>query len=305
VNDLLTIPLLAEETELAMLKMEPWRLQLLLARPEVHRSQVELFRDASGMTLAGLSLDQQLEILRYKFASYYRPIEDREIENAIRSAMNTGGGVQKEKLPKVNKELRQAALESSPYKTLADLKSASKVETPELLSSGAVLDRLFSADQLVCMAADKTSAQTKLRDHFSGREESLPFVVPNAMSAEWGLSTSGRKSSRCNNNVGPITRTVVEFDSGTLDEQASLIGAIGACGVPLEMVLWSGGKSLHAWFDLSNLADEERQKFLRYAAALGADKATFVPCQLCRTPNAIRKENGNRQEVLLLNVEIL
>ncbi len=305
-NYLLTIPPLAEETELAMLKMEPWRLQLLLARPEVHRSQVELFRDASGMTLAGLSLDQQLEILRHRFAFYYRPIEDREIENAIRSAMSNGTSAgEKEKLPKVNEDLRQAALESSPYKTLSDLKLASKVKTPELLSSSAVLDRLFSADQLVCMASDKATAQTGPRNYFRGREESLPFIVPNAMSAAWGLNTSGRRSSRCNDNVGPITRTVVEFDSGTLDEQASLIGAIAACGVALDMVLWSGGKSLHAWFDLANLADEERQKFFRYAAALGADKATFVPCQLCRTPSAIRKENGNKQEVLLLNVESL
>jgi hypothetical protein len=304
VNNLHTIPPLAEETELAMLKMEPWRLQLLLARPKVHRSQVEMFRDASGMTLAGLTSDQQLEILRYKFASYYRPIEDREIENAIRGAMNNGVvGVQKEKMPKVNEELRQAALETSAFKMLSDLKLASKTKNPELLSSGAILSRLFSADQLVCMASDKATAHTGPRNYFSGREERLPFIVPNAMAAEFGLTTSGRTSRRCNDNVGPITRTVVEFDTGTLDEQAALIGAIAACGVALDMVLWSGGKSLHAWFDLANLADEERQKFFRYAAALGADKATFVPCQLCRTPNATRTENGNKQEVLLLNVE--
>jgi hypothetical protein len=263
-----------------------------------------MFRDAISMSQVGLTHEQQFEILRIKFDRYYRLVEDREIENAIRNAMSYNEGKQEtqNRLPKANEELRQTAFKNSPFHNVAALKKASKVMAPELLSSGAVLDRFFRSDELVCMARSKNMAETMRRENFRGGEEQFPYIVPNAMVSVWGLNSLGIRSKRCNNNVGPVTRVVIEFDSGTLDEQAALIGAISKCGVPLSMVLWSGGKSLHSWFDMTSMNKDERQKLFRYAAALGADRATFIPCQLCRTPNAIRPENGNRQEVYLLNV---
>lgn len=286
-------------------EMADWRLRLLNSSPVLHQSPKELFRDAMGMTEAGLTFDEQYEVLERRFEGYYRKIEDREIENAIRSAMGTISGNKKTRItyPEVNSELRQKAIETSEFSNVEDLRKASLVKHPELMSSAAVLDRFFGHEELICMAESKQVARTETRSVFQGREEDHPFIVPNAMSATWALNSLGRPSARCNNNVGPINRVVVEFDSGTLDEQAALIGHLMQHGADVQMVLFSGGKSLHSWVDLSALDEGQRETLYRYVTAIGADKSMFIPCQLCRMPNATRKENGAKQEVIMLNIE--
>jgi hypothetical protein len=295
---------LDDAIERKLQEMPDWRLRLLYSPPVIHQSSKELFRDAMGMTEAGFTFDEQCEVLGRRFQGYYRRIEDREIENAIQSAMGMTSGERKAgpKYPQVNSELRQEALETSEFRSVEDLRKASLIQHPDQLRSAAVLDYFFSPEELVCMAESKQMARTEKRSEFLGIEEDNPFIVPNAMSAKWALNSQGRPSVRCNNNVGPIVRVVIEFDTGPLDEQAALIGHLMQHGVRVQMVLWSGGKSLHTWVDIAMLSQQEREDLYRYAAALGADRATFVPCQLCRTPNATRKENGAKQEVLMLNV---
>ena len=293
---------LDDSIELNLSKMPVWRQELLYSPPVRNASQTELYRDAAGMTEVGMSFEEQRTVLLLRFEDYYREIETREVENAIRSASGSGNSPDRsERLPLLNERIRQDALKDTPFPTVAAMKLASRVKTPWGLTSENVLDRFFFPDELICMAETKKTARTLQRHRYRGREERLPFVVPNVMTAQWGENAVGRRSSRCNSIVGPLRHLVIEFDTGTLDEQAALIGNIAQHGVPLMMVLWSGGKSLHSWFDITKLAEEERYKLQRYAVAIGADRATFVPCQLCRTPNAIRTENGNKQAVWLLN----
>jgi hypothetical protein len=99
-------------------------------------------------------------------------------------------------------------------------------------------------------------------------------------------------------NTGPLTYQVVEFDRGTLDEQAKIHLHL-LHFAKLRLVVFSGNKSLHGWYDVRSMGPEEITRFRRYVAALGADKATFTPCQLVRTPNA-RRDNGAIQTVLFL-----
>jgi hypothetical protein len=294
---------LSDEIEIKLCKMPAWRVALIFSPPSLHASHSELYRDAVGMIEAGLTAEEQFQVLTLRFSGYYRKIEDREIEDAIRSASGETQGIRakRERLPLINEKLRKGALENTDFCNLESLKKASTESCPWRLSSAEVLDRFFRPGELVCMAETKQTARTYPRVHFRGKETDFPFMVPNPMLAQWGTNSVGRKSSRCNSIVGPLRHLVVEFDTGTQDEQASLIGNITRHGVPLLMVLWSGGKSLHSWFDISQVSEMDREKLRRYAAAIGADRATFVPCQLCRTPNATRKENGNKQQVLLLN----
>lgn len=300
-----TIAELPEAIAQKLKLMPDWRQRLLHSAPVLHQSSKELFRDAVGMSEAGLTFDEQCAVLTLRFEGYYRRIEEREIENAVRSAMGMRNADAGKRLtyPDVNLELRQSAIADSQFSTVEDLKKASLVQTPGELRSSAILNRFFRPDELVCMASTKQASQTAIRSEFLGLERDLPFMVPNAMSALWALNSQNRPSVRCNNNVGPIRRVVVEFDSGSLDEQAALIGHLMKHGCVLDMVLFSGGKSLHSWINVETLGQADRDKLYRYAAALGADRAMFVPCQLCRTPNAIRKENGAKQEVLMLNLE--
>jgi hypothetical protein len=86
---------------------------------------------------------------------------------------------------------------------------------------------------------------------------------------------------------------VIEFDSGTLDEQACLhwylAEAAEAMGWPrLALVVNSGGKSLHGWYGLCG--EEEHSKvMMEYAVLLGADHSTWVRCQPVRLPAGLRR----------------
>jgi hypothetical protein len=67
--------------------------------------------------------------------------------------------------------------------------------------------------------------------------------------------------------------------------------------VPLVLVVWSGGKSLQGWFNITALEDDGARRFMDYACALNADHATWTTCQLIRMPEGIRPANKNRQSV--------
>tara|TARA_R100001163_G_scaffold62911_1_gene54174 strand:- start:3046 stop:3279 length:234 start_codon:yes stop_codon:yes gene_type:complete len=67
------------------------------------------------------------------------------------------------------------------------------------------------------------------------------------------------------------------------------------------MVVWSGSKSLHGWFNVHGRDETEIQRFYDLAKILGADMATRTPSQLARCPWGLR-DNGNVQEVIYLDI---
>jgi hypothetical protein len=69
---------------------------------------------------------------------------------------------------------------------------------------------------------------------------------------------------------------------------------------PLVCAVHSGNKSLHGWFFVQGQADEKVLRFFRYAAALGADSATWSRSQFVRVPDG-QRDNGGRQTVYYLN----
>ena len=62
------------------------------------------------------------------------------------------------------------------------------------------------------------------------------------------------------------------------------------------MVVHSGGKSLHGWFNVADRADEQIWPFMRYAYQLGADHVTWRRSQFVRIPGGTRQD-GKRQRV--------
>jgi len=123
------------------------------------------------------------------------------------------------------------------------------------------------------------------------------------MSATTGLTQDGRTSARCLGNTGPRKYLVVEQDTGTADEQAAVLLHL-AERAPLVLVVTSGNKSLHGWFGCQDASDANLRDFFNYAVMLGADPATWTPCQLVRMPEG-RRDNGARQAVFFMNKEVL
>ena len=114
-----------------------------------------------------------------------------------------------------------------------------------------------------------------------------------------GRNSSGQTLPTHPLNTGPRLYLVVEFDEGTHDTHASLIQHL-ARHAPLNMVVLSGGKSLHSWFDVRAMSEEATKRFFQLACQLGADPATWTRSQFVRMPNG-RRSNGNLQRVIHFN----
>ena len=271
-------------------------LQRLRDRPKTHDSQTELFRMSGELLRSGFEEWERTTILEYWFRDYYRPVTDREIERAatrVSSETIRKWPMWPEPDPK-----RIKAITASAIGALDELKAMSPLK-PEAMSSEAIIDDLFAPDVLLCMASSLEDARTKQREFFRGSESRQQFIVPNPMSGKFGLTTDGKTSRRCLTNTGPLTYQVVEFDQGTLDEQAKIHLHLSRF-VKLRLIVFSGNKSLHGWYDARSMEPEMLVRFRRYVAALGADKATFTPCQLVRTPNA-KRDNGVIQTAIYLS----
>ncbi len=278
------------------------RLELLLdcksfafvtAPAVLRRSQSELLRTACLLAASGFPAAETELVLRVKFFDYDRPLDDREISRAVEygiaHADDPPTAARAPRYPEMNIELVRSVTRGCDG-ALDRLKASSPTRDPGNLSSGEVIDRLFPAPEaLLCMARSKALSVTPPRSAFIGMEHGFQFLVPSAMSAPVGLTVDGRDSVRCNANVGPIQNQIVEFDSGSLDEQAALLTHLAGFGVvPLRAVVFSGGKSLHGWFDVAGREPAVVENLRSYVAGLGADRAMFTACQLARTPNATR-----------------
>jgi hypothetical protein len=106
---------------------------------------------------------------------------------------------------------------------------------------------------------------------------------------------------RVNKQVSQTRYLVVEFDSLDTDKQenrrkgAALLNYLRA-SLDLRMVVDSGNKSIHGWFEMNEKVTQEMRFVLRH---LGADINSMRQSQPVRLPGAIR-DNGNVQSILWL-----
>jgi hypothetical protein len=123
------------------------------------------------------------------------------------------------------------------------------------------------------------------------------------MSAVTGKTKDGRESQHTLSNTGPRRFLVIEQDSGTPDEQASVLVHLARLA-PLALAVHSGSKSIHGWFYCEGTPEEHLRRFMNYAVSLGADRATWSRSQFVRMPDGTR-DNGNRQKILFFNPETI
>jgi NAD kinase len=107
------------------------------------------------------------------------------------------------------------------------------------------------------------------------------------------------EKGRLKENVDRRRYIVFETDErpGDWDGQAGLIDRL-AQELPLRMVLWSGNKSLHAWFDGSTPLKDKIQKFHDLVITLGGDRAVLREAQMVRFPWGTNSKTNNPQKVI-------
>jgi hypothetical protein len=89
----------------------------------------------------------------------------------------------------------------------------------------------------------------------------------------------------------------VESDhGGSLDEQAAVIGHLMEYA-PLVCVVFSGNKSLHAFFNVEGYPERDVIRFFHYAVKLGADPRMWTRSQFTRLPDGWNYDKSARQVV--------
>jgi hypothetical protein len=189
-------------------------------------------------------------------------------------------------------------------------------------SSEAIIDRLYPGNPWICRAAGSQRwARTDTRESFRGVEKEMEWIVPSPMSKMTGFAYSTGKSDspRCKENAGPRVYLVIEFDFGktfakhleawaakgisSRDVQAYLIHHLATTGEPRRwpfMIVDSGGKSLHSWFQISKKFSEQNAlDLLARAIPLGADKGGDEPERFFRFPGGTRKSENNQPQPVL------
>lgn len=150
---------------------------------------------------------------------------------------------------------------------------------------------------------------SKWLDHLDNGGETAPFIGINPFTGLPAPKESGDgETYRGNNNVSEYRYCMGEFDNLPREDQIRFWTAIK---LPIVALIDSGGKSIHAWLDVSKLADVktkaqweteiEGRLYDRILAPLGVDKACSNPARLSRLPGHFREEKGNYQKLLWLS----
>lgn len=198
---------------------------------------------------------------------------------------------------KLDEEARTKAIsDGPPLGFLYDLSPYRDVEADDMI------DALFPGNPWLCCGWTKMEFLCRKREWWRGEFERLQFIVPSPQMAQYGLNDRGVRSEHCKSNCGDRRFIVVEFDSGTKDEQSALLYHLNEFA-PLALIVDSGGKSLHGWFYCYLVREEPLRKFFKYARSIGADHTHWTRSQFTRVPNGIR--NGVRQHTYYFNPEAI
>ena len=275
----------------------PTSLRLLIGNAPRHGDGVHRWLYGAAHALKGVTNSAcAMGILSRAVRGCGRTVSAREIEAAVSDAFSESTRRvrrwPRKNLPKIREICRNGP-------NLADLwYSSPTFYTRRHRCTDDILDALFEGDPLLCLASGESRFATHPREAWRGQveNEQLSHIVPSAMSAKFGTTKNGKRSQRCADNVGPRHYLVCEFDKSSTDSHAARLWFLNRW-LPLVLAVHSGGKSLHGWFACEGIAEESLYRFFRKAVALGADTATWSPCQLVRLPDGLRS-SGRRQQVL-------
>lgn len=250
--------------------------------------------------LAGISpAEAEQRILSFQ-GQTRRPLKISEVRRAIERAYNTTLAPAPSYVRKFEQKWNPAATRPTNHRpnlkglTEADLWHASPWVMDGGTSQRMILDLLFPDPAgLVCVGKSAYEFHTARIDQFKDLTK-CQFIVPCYMSKRKGLTQDGKESMHCLDNCGPRRFCVCDFDEPASDIHPSIIWHLRSVG-DLVLVLSSGGKSLHAWF---NVPPEDEPDFWKAAIECGADAALMRNrSSFVRMPEG-RRDNGKVQSVI-------
>lgn len=138
-----------------------------------------------------------------------------------------------------------------------------------------------------------------------------PFIIINPFTGEPAPKKSGDGDScRCDSAVKTFSHCLVEFDSLSREDQLRFWSA---AKLPILALLDTGGKSIHAWLEVSKISNvsncDEWTRDIKIGLyemvliPLGVDRTCCNPSRLSRLPGCVRSETGRFQRLLWLSPE--
>ncbi len=277
--------------------------------------------------MAGLSPETIYSDISAAIPPGERRISDREIESAIKKALQDhgkGGGYiprKPEPVVKDGRAARERIINKARITDEADLWDASPIRLWDEPDQDAVLflNVVFLPDDQVwigertdpgILGVNIKSAAVWI-EHFKAGGTSGPFIIINPLSGKWANVKGGDGITfRGDNNVADFAHCLVEFDNIPREEQLRFWAA---ANLPIVALIDSGGKSIHAWIEVQKLAVvntlAEWQQHIKCRlydgnlVPMGVDPACSNPSRLSRLPGHFRQEKNSYQKILWLSPE--
>jgi hypothetical protein len=281
--------------------------------PPYHGIHESLFAFACRSAEEGYNETETDEFIRKGLSTYHtrREVSDYEIEQQIRGgfikATDTESPVDSKYLERFDRHHAKEVYEAC-RATMEDLAEISPLPPPADVSEA--LSALYKPFELINLGLSTKQTKTRSLSEWLKRSDLIDqeFIVPHPMTARVGITNDGRPHRpRTRSNTGPRRWVIVEFDQPDPLWQPSLIMELADfCGQQPAVVLWSGNKSLHSWWEIGDATPAAVEAFENEAIRLGGDRVFFGEnrrAQCARLPMAIRKENGNIQKVIFWNVD--
>ena len=192
-------------------------------------------------------------------------------------------------------------------------------ESPGLLSTPAIkiIERLFQPKDIINIQQTALEYGTLVRvDQLAVKLvgmgaalEDFKFLNPANFKEVAGVPNplqNNKVSTRCNANVKARRWVVLEMDSKeeATSERFNTFAMTMGQFAPLVLAIDTGNKSIHFWFDASDVKPEVRRGFFNLACLHGSDPRLAVKSQIARMPNTPSAGEGRGpQRVLYFDPE--
>lgn len=202
--------------------------------------------------------------------------------------------------------------------TREDFAALSPVE-PDATSAADFIEALFQPDEHLCIGDKYTTKTASVTEHAERlrRGFTAPQIWVTPFSGQCAIGPSGKPSQRLKDLITARRFCSIEFDdeeNWPLQKQAAFwYGIILKKALPVAALIYSGGKSIHAWMHIAarNADDWERLVVVQFFdkdggvfAKLGADASAKQPMHGSRLPGHQRVETGRTQNLLYLNPQV-
>jgi len=258
-----------------------------------------VFYAACRAVEAGMSDDEAIELIEPLMTRPPNP--PSEIEDALKSARGERRNSSPRWTPPNAAAIAAIAKEGPRLLELVS-RSPVPIQFGGQSRTEEIIDALFPDDPWLCVGRRDDSFATARRQTWRGRLHERSLIVPSPMSAQKGLTKQGKLSFHSEANTGPRRFLVVEFDGGSLDQQAAILWHL-ARFAPLTLVVFSGSKSCHGWFFCADEHEDKLKRFFDYAHSLGADSRMWGRSQFARMPDGERSDGKTSGALRVAGIE--